>query len=196
VSDETKPPVKRRRKKPPKPAVAEANAQVVDLFGGSHPRTDPDQQVPQNDPKKPRTRIRVGRRFTELDAKIRSGEITMREFVAMLEPDELVRGRLKDKNGNFSGAPPKWVPSEFHAECVRELLRRGQVMYRENFLDAIKVFTDIAKDVTVDPAQRLKAAQYVWERVEGKVPDRVEVAAAQPCVLEHCSSPPLCVSVG
>jgi hypothetical protein len=177
-----KEPVKTKRKTPAQVRNEEANAQVVDLFGGNQPRHDPDGIVPENDPKKKRKKIRVGRRFTELDDMVRQGKITMKEFVATLEPEELVRGKLRDKNGNFTGAPPKWVPAEFHSECVRELLRRGQEMYRDSFLVAIEVFTKVADGSIpgVDPKDRLKAAQYIWERVEGKVPDRVEVAHAEP----------------
>ena len=106
--------------------------------------------------------------------------MTMEQFVEGLSDEELVRGRLRDKNGNFTGAPPSWVPREFHRACVRELLRRGQELWREHYLDAIAAMTNIATDPRADPKDRIKAATFVIERIEGKVPERLEITAEEP----------------
>jgi hypothetical protein len=163
-------------------------ATVVDLFGSTGARNDPDDVLPggKDGPRpehrktRPRKRVRLSPNFTEVMDKVAAGETTLKEVVAAMDPEELVRGQFKAQDGTFKGRPPSFVPQEFHNECIRELLRRGQELYRSHFLIAIQAFTQIAADPEIDPAQRLKAAQYIWERVEGKVPERVEVAQAQP----------------
>lgn len=112
-------------------------------------------------------------------------QMTMQEFVEQLSPEELVRGRPKDKNGTFRGRPPAWVPHEFHRACIRELMRRGKDMWQVNYLEAIQAMTDIAVgkgDVgrRATPAERIKAAQFVIERMEGKVPEVVKIESDQP----------------
>ncbi len=176
---------KERRKRVRKsPRQLEAESRVIQLFGELpkvEPPDDPEQVRPVNPgPKGYRKRIKMGRRFTEMHDRVMAGEITMNEVVAAMDPEELARGQLRAKDGTFRGAPPKWVPSEFHAACMRELLKRGQALYRTHFIVAIEAFTQIAASPDVSPADRLKAAQYIWERVEGKVPDKVEHSTAQP----------------
>lgn len=107
-------------------------------------------------------------------------EMSMQEFVEALSDEELSRGQLRDKNGGFKGTPPAWVPREFHRACIRELLRRGQNLWRDNYLQAIEVLTAIANDKRVKPGDRLKAATYVIERIEGKIPERIEVNLDSP----------------
>lgn len=166
----------------------QAKENVVDLFGAPGARNDPDNVLPsgKDGPRpehrktRPRKKMRLSPNMTEVMNRIASGETTMKEVVAAMDPEELVRGRFKAQDGTFVGRPPAFVPAEFHNECIRELMRRGQELYRSNFLNAINVFTQVMNDATVEPAQRLKAAQYIWERLEGKVPERVEVAAAEP----------------
>jgi hypothetical protein len=71
-------------------------------------------------------------------------QMTMQEFVETLSPEELVRGRPRDKSGGFRGRPPTWVPHEFHRACIRELMRRGKEMWQVAYLEAIEAMTDIA----------------------------------------------------
>lgn len=105
--------------------------------------------------------------------------MNMADFVANLSNEELARGQIKDKNGRFTGTPPAWVPREFHRACVSELMRRGKRLWQENYLEAIQAMTDIAvgrgAGQKATPGERLKAAQYVVERLEGKVPERLVV---------------------
>lgn len=122
-----------------------------------------------------RYRQRAAQSWGKMRRIMKKTDMTMQEFVEQLSDEELVRGHLADKNGGFSGKPPEWVPREFHRACVRELLRRGQQLWRENYLQAIEVLTKIANDARVKPSDRLKAAQYVIERIEGKIPERIEV---------------------
>lgn len=198
MSDE--PPVKRTGRKDRTPRQRH-EAKVVSIFGEGaiEPPMDPDGIRPEsqpirgtegvtyqgaNGPRKtpPRKEMkqRVGARWSQVLRDIDEGKITMSEFVKALTTEELVRGKLKAQDGTWKGAPPKWVPAEFHSACMKELLKRGKETYQQSFITAIEVFTAVAGDKGADPALRLKAAQYIWERVEGKVPERVEVSAAEP----------------
>lgn len=124
--------------------------------------------------------IRQGKRWTEIINNIKDGQYTWTEFVSTLSPTELARGQLKDKDGKFRGRPPAMVPSAFHNACIRELMERGQKAYRENYLDAIKAMTMIANSTVAKDTDRIKAAQFVIERLEGKVPDRLTIAMENP----------------
>lgn len=109
-------------------------------------------------------------------AKLISGELKVED----LDDEELARGYPKDRGGKFRGRPPKMIPKELHDRMTRELLRRGQDMFRMEYQTAIEAMAKIAADPTEKSADRIKAAQYIIERVAGKVPDKVEIAAADP----------------
>lgn len=111
--------------------------------------------------------------------------MTMEEFVAQLSPEELVRGQIKDSGGRFRGAPPQWVPRAFHRACITELMKRGKFLWQENYLKAIETMTDIAAGKgpagrMATPTERLKAAQFVIERLEGKVPEVLHITDEKP----------------
>lgn len=124
--------------------------------------------------------VRMGKRWSQIVTSVENGEYSWEDFAASLHPRELARGQLFDSRGGFSGRPPKLVPRAFHDACVRELMKRGKRLYQENYLQAIDAMTGIATDTSVKPSDRLKAAQFVIERLEGKVPDRVEITQAAP----------------
>lgn len=127
-----------------------------------------------------RRKVYLGRRWTQALDQIDANGWTMAEFCGTLSPEELARGQLKAPDGTFSGPPVKWVPAEFHKACIRELMTRGKTMYQENYIAAISAMTTLATDARVEPGQRIRAAQFVIERIEGKVPDRLEVSASEP----------------
>lgn len=184
MSDDT--PVKRTgSKRRTKAQRQEERETVVQMFGRAPLKEDPPMD-PNADRPGPAKGLRKGRvaavsaRMAEIQDRIDAGTITMTEFVKCLTPEELIRGQLKAHDGTFKGRPPKWVPQEFYQACVRELLARGENKWREAFLDAVDVFTEIAKDPRLDAKDRMKAAQYVIERVAGKTPERIEVATVAP----------------
>ncbi len=130
--------------------------------------------------KKVKDTSRVGERWTAIEDRLDAEGLSMADFVKELTPTELAKGQLLAEDGTFRGAPTKWVPTEFHRECVRELMRRGNQMYQESYLAAIQTMVDLATNPIVEPKDRIKAAQFVVERIEGKVPQRLEIAAAAP----------------
>lgn len=123
--------------------------------------------------------VKLGKRWSEIVDDIQAGAYTWAEFVETLDPTELARGQLKDKNGEFKGRPPAIVPRAFHDACIRELISRGKTLYQENYVQAINAMTEIAQNGDKD-SDRIKAAQFVIERLEGKVPDKVEISQSDP----------------
>ena len=110
--------------------------------------------------------------FTGRMADLINGKLTVRD----LDDEELARGTCRDHNGRFS-ARAALVPREFQQEMIRRLLERGDELWREGFNIAIRTHLEIASDLNVDPSTRLKAAQYIIERVSGKTPDRLLITA-------------------
>jgi hypothetical protein len=130
-------------------------------------------------------KVRMSRGWVRMERIMKDTGMTMAEFVAQLSVEELVRGKFRDKNGKMQGRPPRFVPREFQQACLKELMTRGQEMWMNNYLKAIEAMTAIATGEgpigsMATPGERLKAAQFVVERMEGKVPERLVVTQDQP----------------
>lgn len=123
---------------------------------------------------------RLGKRWSEIIQQVADKAYTWDEFVSALTAEELARGQLMDKNGNFQGRPPSFVPKAFHDACIKELLGRGRILYKENYVKAIEAMTAIASSSTAKESDRIKAATFVIERLEGKVPDKLEIGVSDP----------------
>lgn len=140
-----------------------------------HPQ-EPDPNYEEPEPERPdRPHGKGGRRWRELKQMMEETGVSLEDFVRQLSPEELARGQLKNEEGKFIGAPPKWVPRVFMQACTSEILRRGRELYTESYVDAIKVMLSLAMGEDNEGAVRLRAAQFVIERIEGKVPDKVIV---------------------
>jgi hypothetical protein len=100
--------------------------------------------------------------------------------VADLDDDELSQGRLKDKNGNFSGRPPKMIPMELVQAMRREWLSRAEAKLRNVLYDSLDGYAELARDKTIDPSVRIRAMDRIVERTMGKVPDKVQISAEDP----------------
>jgi len=92
-----------------------------------------------------------------------------------LDDEELVRGYMRAKNGTFAGRAPRVVPKAIHDRMIRELFARADDMLRASLLDSVRVMSEVAADITATPGERLKAAQWIYERVRGKVPTDVHI---------------------
>lgn len=180
-----------RKSKPQAKGGKKTVREVTQLFGeeagaaAEERRPKGDFPAPRNEDPTPRvqkrrTKIRMGEKWTKVLDQMEADGTTMEDFVKTLTPEELARGQLKNDDGSFRGAPTKWVPSEFHRACVRELMTRGKVLYQSNYIEAIQAMTTIATTPSVDVGSRIRAAQFVIERIEGKVPERLEVGVSEP----------------
>lgn len=91
-----------------------------------------------------------------------------------LDDEELARGRTRDlATGRFIGPDPRNVPKALHDRMVKELFQRADQKLKENLLDVVDSITEIAKGQAYEPADRLKAATWVFERLRGKAADVV-----------------------
>lgn len=119
------------------------------------------------------TYVRVTGRY----ALLLNGVITVED----LDDEELSKGQLKAVDGTFRGRPPKVIPQELAQAMRREWLSRAEAKLREALYDGgIKTYVELAKDTSIDPSIRLRAADKIIERTMGKVPDKVEFAVEDP----------------
>lgn len=110
--------------------------------------------------------------------KLITGELSVED----LDDEELARGQCRDSAGGFSGRPARVIPRELQQEMIRRLLGRGDELWRSAYNVAIRVFLEVAADPNNSAADRMKAAQYIIERVAGKTPDTVRLEATDPVV--------------
>ncbi|UVT31791.1 hypothetical protein SEA_PATOS_100 [Gordonia phage Patos] len=96
--------------------------------------------------------------------KLVHGIITVED----LDDEELARGQCRDENGRFSGKPPKAIPKDIHDALVRRLFERAREAFQAELLPAIQTLGELARSDAVEPADRIKAASLVIDRVMGK----------------------------
>lgn len=98
-----------------------------------------------------------------------------------LDDEELRMGQCR----NNTGAIPKpvgkttMVRRDLYDEMVAEHEKRTDEKLRQQLDVMLETMIDIATDDTVEPADRFKAAQYLFERVKGKTPDKVHVSVVK-----------------
>lgn len=90
-----------------------------------------------------------------------------------LDDEEILRGQLRDVNGNFSGAKPLVVPRMFADALQRRVVDITTNTLRAKYAAVLDRHVDIAIN---GPAKEAVAAQiHVIERMVGKVPDKMEI---------------------
>lgn len=104
-------------------------------------------------------------------AEFLKGNIKVEE----LDDEELMRGQLKAVDGSFKGQPPKMIPRDIHDRMVKEIFARADSKLRDNLLEVASMMTRIATGDEYEVKDRIKAAQWVWEQVRGKVPVKLEI---------------------
>ncbi|WPH58042.1 hypothetical protein SEA_LUCKYLEO_94 [Gordonia phage LuckyLeo] len=101
--------------------------------------------------------------------KLVHGIITVED----LDDEELARGQCRDANGRFSGNPPKNIPKDIHDALVKRLFERAREAFQAELLSSIQTLGELAKSDAVEPADRIKAASLIIDRVMGKNADVV-----------------------
>ena len=123
---------------------------------------------------------RLGKRWSQIHDEIAAGQYTWDEFVETLDAEELARAQLKADDGTFRGRPPEFIPRSFYLACQREMVGRFNRKIQENFEKATDELIRLGTSEIMEPKDRIKVLQYLIERVVGKIPDKVEVKAADP----------------
>jgi hypothetical protein len=124
--------------------------------------------------------MRLGKRWSQIITEVKAGQYTWDEFAEELDPEELARAQLKDRDGTFKGRPPSLVPRQFQLACVREIQRRFNEKVQTRLLDAVDELIDLSKIGRMDGKDRAKILVYLIERVMGPVPKTVHVTADEP----------------
>jgi hypothetical protein len=88
-----------------------------------------------------------------------------------LDDLELARGQVLRDDGTWTNF--KTVPASMIKEFRRELFDRADIKLRENLVKTVDTFAEIANGSAYEPEVRLRAAQFIYERVRGKNPDVV-----------------------
>ena len=99
------------------------------------------------------------------------------EDITAWSEEELIRGQRRDRNGRWSGRPPKVVPKAVHDELVRRKLSEAHDLLRDNLVGATKVLVEIAADETTEATVRLKAVGMIMDRVLGRPAERIDLTA-------------------
>lgn len=163
----------KKRTPEPEPEVAPKRVRASKPRGGAANalrETEPDART--------QIRIRLGKRWSQIITEVAEGQYTWDEFVEELDPQELARGQLKDKNGVFRGRPPALVPRTFQTACVKEMQRRFNEKIQERLLDAVDDLISLSKNGRMDGKDQAKVLVYLIERVMGPVPKQVIIAGA------------------
>lgn len=98
--------------------------------------------------------------------------------VSELDDEELSRGQIRKADGSFTAN--KVVHSDVHDQMVRKLFERSDEMLRANLLTAVGTFAEIAAGTAYEPQDRLKAAEFIFTRLRGKVPTEVVLSQDKP----------------
>lgn len=96
-----------------------------------------------------------------------SGLITVKD----LDDEELAKGQFRGRDGKFAGNPPKQIPREMHDQFVTELFERADMRLKEGLVACVDTMVEVATSPVYEAKDRLKAAQWVFERVRGKAPE-------------------------
>lgn len=126
---------------------------------------------------RPNIEFRLGKRWSQIITEVREGMYTWDEFCEELDPEELARGQLKDRDGRFRGRPPALVPRQFQQACFKEIQRRFNEKVQERLLDATDELITMSKGGGLEPKDRAKILIYLLERVMGPVPKQVTISA-------------------
>lgn len=94
-----------------------------------------------------------------------------------LDDEELRYGRCRDAAGRIPRVNNKTqtIPRDIFDAMVLEHERRTDQKLRQQLDVMLEVMIDVATDDTVEPRDRLEAAKYLFERVAGKTPEKVNV---------------------
>ena len=98
-----------------------------------------------------------------------------------LDDEELRVGRCRAENGKIPrvGSRTEVLPKQLYDSMIQEHFKRSNEKLRSQLDVALATMVDIMQDDTCEPKDRMEAAKYLYERVAGKTPERVQVAVSR-----------------
>ena len=101
--------------------------------------------------------------------------------VSELDDEELRVGRCRAANGKIPrvGSRTEVLPKQLYDSMIQEHFKRSNEKLRGQLDVALATMVDIMQDDTCEPKDRMEAAKYLYERVAGKTPERVQVAVSR-----------------
>lgn len=102
--------------------------------------------------------------------RIARGEVDLSVYT----DDEILSGEIRMADGRLLPAP-KEIPETMVREQIARGLRKAERQIRKNALLALEVYEEIMLDDTVEPRDRLKAADFFTTRFLGKDVQHVHV---------------------
>lgn len=96
--------------------------------------------------------------------------------------EELARGYPRNKNGNFGGAPPKWITREMHEKSITMFKDMMRADMRSHTVRALQVLAETLDDDAMDEKGRpvtptgvkVDVAKFLIEHLVGKPTQPVE----------------------
>lgn len=122
----------------------------------------------------PLDRKRIDWENAPRELKWKYGKLPVEE----LDDEELSRGQIRKADGTWTDN--KVVHADVHDQMVRKLFSRSDEMLRENLLKAVGTFAEIAAGTAYEPQDRLKAAEFIFTRLRGKVPTEIVLSQDKP----------------
>lgn len=98
--------------------------------------------------------------------------------VSELDDEELARGQIRNEDGSWTNA--EYVSAEMHDEMVKKLFDRADQKMREGLMDMVNTMLEIANGTAYEPADRLRAAEFVFKWLRGNQPVKVEIGIDKP----------------
>lgn len=91
------------------------------------------------------------------------------------DDEELLRGTKRNAAGGWTGRKPRFVPAALHKELTRRRFSRAFDLLAESLVDAAQMLRVIVNDSNATNADRIKAAEVIFDRVAGKPKEQVHV---------------------
>jgi hypothetical protein len=114
---------------------------------------------------------RAHARVARTQVAISKGEIDITQW----DDEELIRGRPRDKRGNFTGKAPILVSPMLHRELTRRRFSRAFDLLAASLVDASQMLRAVVNDKNADVAHRIRAAEVIFDRVVGKPKESVSL---------------------
>ena len=95
-----------------------------------------------------------------------------------LDDEELRRGQCRRADGDFPQRT-KQIPRQIYDKMVNRLFERAQEMFRQNLFTAVETLGTIVEGDAYEPADRIKAANIIIDRVLGKSVEKVDLTVEQ-----------------